>query len=164
MNEIEQVLNDHAARYPLMRPCDAVKLIYQNEFGGGHLVYDKQSAMAYLRHEYTLLAQSASTPLYEDIGNGMARLQLCALESSGMSLQAAFERFYQSSMCVNGTLESFLAKLNVSSELAKRGSLPFAWDELEAYLKKYSALGYPMVSHSEEYREAYRPAYRVIKK
>lgn len=32
--ELCQVLADHAKRYPLMAPCDVVKLIFQNEFGG----------------------------------------------------------------------------------------------------------------------------------
>ena len=37
MEELERILREHAERYPLMQPTDAVKLIYQNEFGGGHL-------------------------------------------------------------------------------------------------------------------------------
>lgn len=164
MNELELIFKEHAARYPLMRPCDAVKLIYQNEFGGGHLVYDKNSARAYLQHEYTMAEQSATAPLYEDIGNGLARLQLAALDENGVSPETAFERFYLSSMRVHGNLESFRNKLDALMEYAKKGGLPFAADELDAYLKSYASLGYPMVSHSEEYRAAYKPAYRVIKK
>jgi hypothetical protein len=33
---------------------------------------------------------------------------------------------------------------------------------LEAYLSAYEMAGYPMVSHSETYRQNYRPAYRVV--
>lgn len=36
-DELYGVLCAHAARYPLMRPTDAVKLIYQGEFGSGHM-------------------------------------------------------------------------------------------------------------------------------
>ena len=36
MDALEQILQDHARKYPKMEPTDAVKLIYQNEFGGGH--------------------------------------------------------------------------------------------------------------------------------
>ena len=38
MFELEAILKIHVKRYPLMQPTDAVKLIYQNEFGGGHLI------------------------------------------------------------------------------------------------------------------------------
>ena len=38
MQELERILKDHAARYPQMEAVDYLKLVYQNEFGGGHLV------------------------------------------------------------------------------------------------------------------------------
>ena len=40
MDELIKILRAHAEKYPLMRPQDAVKLVYQNEFGGGHLIVD----------------------------------------------------------------------------------------------------------------------------
>ena len=33
---------------------------------------------------------------------------------------------------------------------------------LENYLEAYKEAGYPMVSHSEQYRQAYKPAYRIV--
>jgi uridine kinase len=38
----------------------------------------------------------------------------------------------------------------------------FSSSELELYLNEYKSSGYPPVRHSEIYREAYTPAYRVI--
>ena len=35
-------------------------------------------------------------------------------------------------------------------------------EALEEYLREYEALGFPPVSHSEIYRQCYRPAYRVL--
>lgn len=46
MNELEGVLKEHAKRYPLMQPRDAVKLIYQNEFGGGDLIRDEEACLS----------------------------------------------------------------------------------------------------------------------
>ena len=46
-------------------------------------------------------------------------------------------------------------------------ALDIAWavlEELEDYLTEYQKAGYPMVSHSEQYRKAYRPAYRIVLK
>ena len=71
MEELKDILIAHARRYPLMHPCDAVKLIYQNEFGGGHLIRDKQAVLNYLRREYESVEKDSAMPLYEDIGNGI---------------------------------------------------------------------------------------------
>ena len=38
MEELKTILREHAKHYPQMQPTNAVKLIYQNEFGGGHHV------------------------------------------------------------------------------------------------------------------------------
>lgn len=50
-SELHGILTAHAARYPLMRPADAVKLLYQQEFGGGHLVTDTADSLVRLRTE-----------------------------------------------------------------------------------------------------------------
>ena len=49
MEELKAILIAHAKRYPPMQPQDAVKLIYQNEFGGGHLIRDEEACLNYLR-------------------------------------------------------------------------------------------------------------------
>ena len=60
-------------------------------------------------------------------------------------------------------MPSFLAKLEILKELVGEGRLPFDSQALEEYLDQYANMGYPAVSHSEAYRTAYRPAYRVVK-
>ena len=61
-----------------------------------------------------------------------------------------------------GTLSGFLAKLSVLEELTRQGVFSFDSQALSAYLETYQQAGYPAVSHSEIYRNAYRPAYRVV--
>ena len=48
MTDLSEILRAHSARYPLMMPCDAVKLIYQNEFGGGHIVENEKASLSCL--------------------------------------------------------------------------------------------------------------------
>ncbi len=48
---LEDILLQHFDRYPQMQPQDAVKLIYQQEFGPGHLIKDEKKALEYLRQE-----------------------------------------------------------------------------------------------------------------
>ena len=70
----------HAKKYPLMEPTDAVKLIYQNVFGGGHLIKDPAACRCALQHEYESLRQDPYAPLLETIGNGMVRVMLNAMD------------------------------------------------------------------------------------
>ena len=160
MEELEQILREHAKRYPLMQPCDAVKLIYQNEFGGGHLIRDEQACLNYLRREYADLEKDPTAPLYEDIGNGIVRVNLGAVREE--VLEQLGQDFIASAAKHKGTLDSFLNKLEVLHKLTTAGVFSFDLDALNAYLSKYKAAGYPAVSHSPEYRQAYNPAYRVI--
>jgi len=152
----------HAKRYPLMQPTDAVKLIYQNEFGGGHLIRDEQACLNYLRREYADLEKDPTAPLYEDIGNGIVRVNLAAVKPE--DLEQLGRAFIDSAVKHKGMLESFLYKLKVLETLTADGVFPFDTNALSAYLYEYKAAGYPAVSHSPEYRQAYNPAYRIIRK
>ena len=162
MDILYQILPDHAERYPLMEPTDAVKLIYQNEFGGGHLIRDVDSCLNYLRREYESVIQSPDAPLTEDIGNGMIRIYLNALDRSGYTVDQLGADFIRSANMQQGSMDSFLKKLGLLRELAREGRMPFSLESLETYLETYQQAGYPMVSHSDAYRNAYHPAYRII--
>jgi len=162
MFELEVILRSHAKRYPLMQPCDAVKLIYQNEFGGGHLIRDEDACLNYLRQEYASVEKNPATPLYEDIGNNIVRVNLTALKEEDLAQLG--KDFIASAAKHTGTLDGFLNKLEVLISLTADGVFAFDVDALKIYLSEYKAAGYPAVSHSEPYRQAYKPAYRVILK
>ena len=89
--ELLNILKDHLQRYPQMQPQDVVKLLYQNEFGPGHLISDPLVCLNRLKDEY-------------------------------------------------------------------------AYVEPDNDLPDYLEQGCPVVSHSETYRQLYKPAYRVVKK
>ena len=160
MEELEQILREHAKRYPLMQPRDAVKLIYQNEFGGGHLIRDEQACLNYLRREYADLEKDPTVPLYEDIGNGIIRVNLAAVKPE--DLERLGRAFIDSAARHKGSLDSFLNKLKVLETLTEEGVFPFDTNALSVYLSEYKAAGYPVVSHSPDYRAFYKPAYRIM--
>ena len=162
METLAHILAAHAERYPLMEPTDAVKLIYQNEFGGGHLVRDVDSCLNYLRREYESVIQSPDAPLMEDIGNSMYRVNLNALDHAGYAIDQLGADFIRSANAHQGSLDSFLKKLEILRQLTRESRMPFSAEALEAYLANYRQAGYPMVSHSNTYRNAYSPAYRII--
>ena len=162
MEELRAILIAHAKRYPLMQPTDAVKLIYQNEFGGGHLIRDEEACLNYLRREYADLEKDPTAPMYEDIGNGIVRVNLAAVREE--DLEQLGQDFIASAAKHKGTLDSFLNKLEVLQTLTTEGVFAFDLDALNTYLSEYKAAGYLAVSHSEQYRQAYKPSYRVILK
>ena len=86
MDELLAILRAHAARYPLMQPCDAVKLLYQNEFGGGHLIADPERSLARIREEAAAFAPCPLSPDFEDIGGGLVRAYS---HTASIALQAA---------------------------------------------------------------------------
>lgn len=162
MTQLEQILRIHAARYPKMQPTDAVKLLYQNEFGGGHLIGDPQAVLDYLRREYDSTPKDPAAPLYEDIGNGIIRVNLAAVKEG--DLDALGQAFLSSAEKHRGSREGFLKKLEALRKLTADGVFSFGTEALDAYLAEYEKAGYPMVSHSPAYRDAYRPAYRIVLK
>lgn len=162
MSELREVLITHFARYPEMQPQDAVKLIYQNEFGAGHLVADENQALERLEREYRTLKNDQSLPLFEDIGNGLCRINLKALDEREVPLPVLNRLFVLGAAQVLGTAADFEEKLRVLKNMAGGGNAPFLQDNLDQYLKAYDLSGCPAVSHSCKYKKLYMPSYRVI--
>ena len=162
MSELERILRRHAALHPRMRPCDAVKLVYQNEFGGGHVVTDSAGSLERLRAEYAAVGALSAFKALEPIGNGVVRVMLAGLDTSSYSLETLNADFVRSAAAHTGTLPAFLEKLTVLRALSAEGIFDFSPEFLDEYLIEYARDGYPPVSHSPEYRAAYQPAYRVV--
>ena len=162
MEELFEILKVHAARYPEMEPTDAVKLIYQNEFGGGHMIRDEEACRNYLRREFAITRHDPSLPLWESIGNGIVRVNLAALEEDQYPLEQLATDFIRSAGEHNGSVSAFEVKLSILRRATEEDVFAFSSADLEAYLEEYQSAGYPPVSHSPGYRAAYTPAYRVI--
>ena len=146
-----------------MQPQDAVKLAYQSEFGGGHLIADEAACLAFLYEECAATPADDNVPLYEEIGGGMARVHLSALAAAGVAPETLGRAFLVSARTPQGTREGLLQRIAVLQEAAEAGRFAFSAEALQAYLRDYAAAGYPAVSHSEAYRAAYHPAYRVVR-
>lgn len=154
--ELRGVLAEHAARYPLMQPQDAVKLIYQNEFGPGHLVADQSQGFAFFQKEQA--GAPSGAPLFEPIGGGLCRIYLGPAAASGLAAETVYRMFLHCAGIPRGSKEGLEQKLLWGMP----PEMPFSREALENYLKSYRGEGYPMVRHSEIYRERYRPAYRLV--
>lgn len=162
-NELHDILLSHAERHPAMQACDLVKLVYQNEFGCGHLIPDPQCALERLKDELKETPCAPDSPLFESIGNDLMRINLAAFARCGLRVETLNALFVQSARRVSGSLEGFREKLGLLRAMVSRGELTCCnLSALDGYLAQYERAGFPPARHSEAYRAAERPAYRVV--
>ncbi|MHB8961632.1 MAG: uridine kinase family protein [Saccharofermentanales bacterium] len=165
---MKQVIRSQYNRYPLSDIRDLVKLIYQNEFAGGHLITDERASVELLEREMQEAASedaaSGSMPeaVFEEIGNHLCRLNLRAALQTGVSTATINRIFIYTANHRTGSMESFQQKLGMLREMCEDGELPFDTQEVDQYIGQYANAGFPAVSHSEGYRIAYNPSYRVV--
>lgn len=159
---IKNILSAHFTKYPKAEISDAVKLIFQNEFGGGHLIKDEKTSLGRVKAELENTKPDLSVRLCEDIGNGKVRLNLAA--AGNIPPELINRCFVRSAEETKGSVRRFEEKLRELQALCAEGKTPFPRNELDGYLSAYKNAGYPAVSHSESYKKAYSPTYRIIKK
>lgn len=166
LEELGAVLLQHHRLYPKMVIQDMVKLVFQNEFAGGHMIANEQASLTRLQEEVQELCLGAPDSLeqnaFADIGNGLCRLNLGAIVGSTLRLTTVNRFFVTTANSRSGGITSFERKLQLLRDYCINGVLPYAPSDLDAYLATYQQQGYPPVSHSEIYRASYRPAYRVV--
>ena len=143
---------------PISHPQDLVKLVFQAVMGGGHLISDPARSLAYLKEEMEGLTPT-DEPLFERIGEKVCRFNLASKENT-LSPEVINNLFVYSANRVQGTREELLSALEEVRSALDSGilDLPFSG---EAFAALYPVEG-TVPRHSEEYRRAYRPAYRVL--
>ena len=160
-HDTKEILRLHFTLYPEMEPRDAVKLLYQSEFGCGHFIEDGERARAYLLAEWKSVPRDPAHRRTDALGGGFVRVHLEPIEDEAEALALA-ERFIFSAQKKTGSPEGMLSRIDALRALTGEGGAPFTAEELEAFLCGYLAAGMPAVHHSEAFRKKYHPAYRVV--
>ena len=165
--KLKKVLLMQYERYPGMQIADMVKLIYQNEFAGGHLITNEEECLKGLTEELLILEKGSGSYIptvpFEDIGNGLCRFYLVSEQISGIDIETLNRFFISTSNSISGNIQSFEEKLKVFKQCCADGDLPYRPEEAEAWLDEYRRRGYPPMHHSGEYKALYSPAYRIVK-
>lgn len=156
MNDLLHLLQLHLETHPKAEIRDAVKFLYQATFGGGHMIPDPNVSYAYLCREWASLPKSRVAAETEDLGNYI-RLDLSVLER--ISPKTLNAMFVASAKDVPQDKTQFIECLNAFMERNF-----FDKEKVSAYLKNYEASGYPAVHHSDAFRDAYTPAYRIVRR
>ena len=74
-------IHEYLKKYPASKARDLVKLLFQRELGGGHMIENAEMCLEAVKSELDVVAFDDKAPLFEDIGNGMARLNLAAAKA-----------------------------------------------------------------------------------
>lgn len=151
----------HCARYPALRPADLIKALHQSTFGCGHLVGDPSAAAEFIRREGAA-CKRGSGPAVEALDGEFVRLHLWGMEELGITAEELAEAFAASAAIPCGSREEIEGRLSVLLELAEGGALPFGYGETARAVEQWRQAGYPAQHHSEQFRAAYAPAYRVL--
>jgi hypothetical protein len=164
MKFVNQLLSAHLARYPAMQLADLYKLLHQAALGPGHAVDNPAAARKQLDKELAALGEAPSELLQDVISpdGRLARVHLRPFLASGGDPDALHRAFVETANSYPASLDKLAKFCGCLGDLAASGGIPFAREEVLEYFAKISAGGYPAVHHSEAFRIAYRPAYRVI--
>lgn len=147
----------HARRYPLMAPQDFGKLAYQSEFGPGHMVSDPALALERLLTECRGLTPDCLHRPPEPIGGGLCRFHLEPAHLSQEGLLPLVSLLFTATACRHtGTRAGLEERLESLLALDIPG--------YPAWLRDYRAEDCPALHHSEAFRSAYHPHYRVLER
>ncbi len=154
-------LSEQLRQHPAMQPRDVIKQIYQAARGAEHLLADVSRARAYFDQEYAAVAPDASQPLLEPISENFSRANLAAWKASGMPADWLFRMFVHTASVPTGGAELLLRYVQEASAVLAQVS-PFPIADWEEALAAWRADGMPAIHHSETYRDAEKPAYRIV--
>ena len=160
--DIQTFLRAHCARYPKLELQDVFKALYQSAFGCEHLIDDPSTAAENIRAEAVHSRDRAEEPV-EPLGGSYCRVHLGVFQD-GLSAETLARLFVLSARheeCGREKLEGMLAILQA---MADAGELPFSAQETAERIEAWRKEGFPPLHHSDAFRSAYAPAYRVLRR
>ena len=161
MSDTRAFLLFHVSAYPKAELIDLFKALYQSAFGCEHLVADASAAEAYIASE-AAHARTHAGEIVEPLDGPYVRVHLDILKK-GLSAQTLARLFALSAEHRAGAQTEFEKKLAVLTGMVRQGELPFDASECERAVSAWRAAGFPPCHHSETFRQAYAPAYRLMK-
>lgn len=159
-DKIRDFLITYMQRYPKAQLIDLYKALFQTAFGSAHAVTDVESARDWIVREFSEMPET-KLPLLEALPGEHCRVSLDWLKEgmSAETLARLFQRSARPTPCATAVLRKSLAVLQ---ELAREGALPFSEEETQKAVHEWSSFGFPSCHHSQPFRDAYSPAYRLI--
>ena len=149
----------HLAAYPRLQIADLFKFLYQSTHGCEHMIASPERAIDYIKKEAEIAPMDGAPIMLLD--GAYSRVFLSYMRE-GLCAETFGRLFCLSAKQEEGAKETLEKSLAVLLSLAERGELPFEREAVFRACEEWKEAGYPAIHHSDEFRAAYRPAYRVI--
>ena len=153
--------------YPQATLQDVYKTCYQDFFGSEHLVRDTASARYYLHTELTSCTPEdfQGMPAYEPTGfrHRFRRVNLSVVASGEMSEEQLLSEFIAAASHDNALTADWEKEWLTIQTVALSVYPDWADEELQQELLQAARL-HRAVRHSDAFRIAYRPHYRIVRK
>lgn len=164
MKYVGQLLGQHLKRYPLMQLSDIYKLLSQAALGAGHALDDAAQLRRILNDEVASLGSGPGEPVAEAISpdGRLARIHLRAYIEAGHDVDSLFDAFVRTAREYPPSPDKLAKFCACLADLAGAGGIPFDQSEVSRFVDNIVKGGYPIVRHSEVFRETYKPAYRIV--
>jgi hypothetical protein len=160
----EYFILKHIERYPQAQPRDVYKLIYQGIYGVGHILTEK--AWDYLQEEAGRIPKEdyPDRHLVEPVSpdGSMVRINLRPFLRLTLSLDDLF-MVIKASAEVEGDDDKFMELWRVFVDLVETGEIEMDLDRVKEVQDSIDMRGIKPMHHTEPYRQAYYPAYRVVR-
>lgn len=162
---IRSMCEEIAQRYPQATLQDIYKTCFQDFFGAEHLLSDTTAAHQYLKAEIeaTQAQDLSAMPVYEPTGfrHRFKRANLSLVHSGEMSEDELFARFAEAAGTNNAFSDNWEEEWEKIEKIALEVQPAWADSTLQNELR-YAASVQSAVRHSEVFRQAYHPHYRII--
>ena len=162
MEQTRRLLLRHFEQYPAAEITDLFKYLFQSAFGCEHFVSSPERAIEYIRREFSATETFYGNAL-TDLDGDYCRVSLSCLQD-GVSPETLGKLFCRSAKKEPEGKARLDAMLHTARDLIAEGALPFTPTDFDQALAWWESNGFCPVHHSETFREAYRPAYRVLSK
>ena len=164
LSKVAELVAFHKRTRPEMRARDAYKLLFQGVYGVGHLM--GPGVWDYLQREAKSLdiKDQPGEALMESVSvDGLVvRVNLRPYIAKNYPLIQLMEAMKDSE--IKGKPSDFLEQWDTFAELVWSGQLDFDQAEVDTVNKSLNRDKPQPMHHTQQYRDAYHPAYRVVLK
>ena len=167
--DIQGFVSRQMEAYPKSRLLDIYKSCFQDFLGAEHLVSDRQRVKAYLDEELNTVSLDELMPWYVEpcgMEGRYVRVSIRAIKEGIITEDMLFDAFVRSANAVSRpSVESWRKRWHEIVGTIDQMQLPLPYYQQDrAFIDSVLSAGKYAISHSPEYREAYRPHYRIVEK
>ena len=162
---IREAIERQMATYPESTLQDVYKSFYQDRFGPGHMITDTASARSYLMRELAEMSDTSAV-YYEPTGSQgrYVRVYLSTVADSLITADQLLDAFIQSANAVQVPQTDWATEWEDIVGVIWECDLKVNdFEALQPVLSE-AAQNHQAVHHSQAYREAYHPHYRIVER